>query len=1192
MRKTHDDIGAHVRLRVSTLPGRVAILLVLCFSQGPADQGGGEIVLYVSPRGSDNNPGSRAKPFATLERARDAARSLRSSPLRSSRGVTVRLRGGLYMLPRTFVLRPRDGGTPGGTVTYEAEEGETPVLSGGVLVRDWRQVKFNGRSVWRGRVPNRGSAIDGVHELWVNGKRGSNSRYPHTSYLSVESVPDVHPGTDWLEGESGFRAALREIPPGENFADAEAVVMNRWVESRLPVTNFAADSALFRFSRRSVFRLEKGDLFYLVNVRSALSRPGDWYADREVVYYVPRKGERSARAVAVVPRLSTLLRFEGIPDSGKFISHVTFRGISFEHAGWYFPPPDSLRPPPAGGFPQAAIGVPAAVEAVGAHDCTFESCSFSHMGTYGIDLAGGCREDSVQRCELFDLGAGGIKIGETVIRDEENARTSHNSVTDCQIHDGGRLFPSAVGIWIGQSGMNRIVHNVIHDFYYTGISIGWTWGYGRALAGGNLVALNLVHHIGVMSDGDGPILSDMGGIYTLGNQEGTVIRNNIFHDIAALRYGGWGIYFDEGTTHILAEGNLVYRTTHGGFHQHYGKENRFRNNILAFGRDLQVQRTRFENHTSFAFEHNIVLWEGGQFLGGNAGGGNMIFDNNMYWFSGEDSLLFDTLSFARWQSRGNDVHSLIADPGFEDPRSGDFRFRNDSRAAEMGFVQIPFNEIMSDSAAPAFRIRPRAPVRRRVLYNSDGSNIFWRKTFSPADVYGSVDEVAGAGVTTFLFNPNPCQKGVYPGGKAGMFSYDFPRTPGYIPTERDSMYRHFSDNLQMLIRDSLDPVGMIVDRGRLRGMEAFLTVRMNELHDVDNPGSPLLGDFWKSHPEYRVGGYEGWGAYALNYGIPEVREYYYDLIHELCERYPVDGIELDFMRFPYYFPRDSANSPSCAALMTQFVGRVRNMTRESGRRWGIPVMLSARVPSSLKACAYVGLDPREWSRRGLVDFLTVAPFLSTEPDMRIAEFRKSCGGVPLYGCLEYTCGERMMTVEEVRAASALFYAAGADGIYSFNYFCAREGGQEPAFSVFHDLGDPAALAGMDKVYTLSAAKYPIPRVSLPAPLPLSLRPGVSQTVTLGTSEPQVPASVRLRVECAEVAEEGSLAILFNGTTAGPGRHPSRALVVPQKVLYTPPPVDRSLEFDVDPALLANANRITLTGSRAMTVNWIYCIVKH
>jgi hypothetical protein len=385
---------------------------------------------------------------------------------------------------------------------------------------------------------------------------------------------------------------------------------------------------------------------------------------------------------------------------------------------------------------------------------------------------------------------------------------------------------------------------------------------------------------------------------------------------------------------------------------------------------------------------------------------------------------------------------------------------------------------------------------------------------------------------------------------------------------------------------------MIVDRSRLRGMEAFLTVRMNELHDVDNPGSPLLGDFWKSHPGDRVGGYEGWGAYALNFALPDVREYYHALLREICERYPLDGLELDFMRFPYYFPRDSAGSRWCAAIMTEFVRRARMMTAETGRRRGIPIMLSARVPSSLGACAYVCLDPARWCKEGLVDFLTIAPFLSTEPAMPIEEFRRSCGDVPLYACVEYTCGERMMTVEEVRGASALFFAAGADGVYSFNYFCAREGGQEPVFSVFHDIADPLRLARLDKVYTLSAAKYPVPHVSLPAPLPVRIGKGRPCVLTLASAERVRPSAVRLRIECGENVAEGSVQLTFNGVRLSRGVRPLSPLVARRSVLYEPPPLMHILEYPVDPHALRKLNTLTLSSKEDRNVEWIYLVVTH
>ena len=183
-----------------------------------------------------------------------------------------------------------------------------------------------------------------------------------------------------------------------------------------------------------------------------------------------------------------------------------------------------------------------------------------------------------------------------------------------------RCFPARSAFGSGSRPATASLHNLIHDFYYTGISIGWTWGYGPALATNNTVELNHVHHIGVKSDGDGPILSDMGGIYTLGKQPGTTIRNNLWHDIAGIRYGGWGIYFDEGSSGILAESNVVYRTTHGGFHQHYGETNIVRNNIFAFARDHQIQRTRPEPHRSFSFVTNIVYFDSGILLTGDWSG--------------------------------------------------------------------------------------------------------------------------------------------------------------------------------------------------------------------------------------------------------------------------------------------------------------------------------------------------------------------------------------------------------------------------------------------------------------------------------------------------------------------------------------------------------------------------------------------
>ena len=304
--------------------------------------------------------------------------------------------------------------------------------------------------------------------------------------------------------------------------------MTRWVESRLPISVLDESKHIISFHKRSVFELAPKDLYYVEGVLEFLDAPGEWYLDENSrkVYYLPRPGEVAGKTEAVAPYLSQVVRMNGEPQSSKFIENLHVSGITFAHTEWYFPAGfhsgknkpeiDPAPKPEVGGFGQAAIGVPGAVWGEGLRNCLFENCSFLQIGNYALELGKGCQSNIITRCKFSGLGGGGIKLGETSIRTQPAELAHDNKILNCEIGDGGKLFHSAIGVWIGQSANNEISHCNIHDFYYTGISIGWTWGYGPALASNNLVAFNHVHHIGVRADGDGPILSDMGGIYTLG----------------------------------------------------------------------------------------------------------------------------------------------------------------------------------------------------------------------------------------------------------------------------------------------------------------------------------------------------------------------------------------------------------------------------------------------------------------------------------------------------------------------------------------------------------------------------------------------------------------------------------------------------------------------------------------------------
>ena len=143
----------------------------------------------------------------------------------------------------------------------------------------------------------------------------------------------------------------------------------------------------------------------------------------------------------------------------------------------------------------------------------------------------------------------------------------------------------------------------------------------------------------------------MGGIYTLGPSEGTVVRNNVFHDIYSNSYGGWGMYTDEGSTGILFENNLVYRTKTGSFHQHYGKDNVLRNNILACSKEQQIQATRAEDHLSFTLEKNIIYWHTGILLAGAWDRLQFASRDNLYWQALREPITFMGKSLAHGRPR-------------------------------------------------------------------------------------------------------------------------------------------------------------------------------------------------------------------------------------------------------------------------------------------------------------------------------------------------------------------------------------------------------------------------------------------------------------------------------------------------------------------------------------------------------------
>ena len=652
---------------------------------------------YVSPAGDDSAAGTKGQPFQTLDRARDAVRALREAQPKLSKPVLVRIESGTYYLDHPFILRPQDSGTQD-SPTYFV--GDRATISGGQVIK---RFQVDARGWWHTVLPGVRNGPWRFSQLFVNGHRRYRPHLPKQGYYEIAAE---EPPSAAAKGHGYDRFGFRpgDIDPSwHDLNDVELLCFHIWDMSRMRIGSIDGTANVVTTTGPTGFdagwaNFPKGNRYLVENVREALGEPGQWYLDTKSgeLTYIPIPGETPGNSTVVAPRLERLVDIEGDVAAHRYVEDVGFQQLKFEVTNWDLP---------AGGrfSPQAESDLGAAIQAEGWRDGGMRRCAVEHTGEYAIELGGGCRNAGIYGCSLSDLGAGGVKIGEIRQYDDEGDCAGEITVSGCAIEHGGRLHPAAIGVWIGQSAHNRVANNEISDFYYTGVSVGWTWGYGKSEAHDNRIEYNQIHDVGQ------GVLSDMGGIYTLGVEPGTRLVGNRIYDVESFSYGGWGIYPDEGSSNEVISNNVVYRTKSGGFHQHYGQENLVVNNIFAFAREAQIIRTRAEDHISARFEHNIVYWSGGPLLGSNWSGNNYRFDGNDYWRTDGKPVDFAGMSLEQWRAKGQDLHSEIADPMFVNPAKFDFRLKKNSPAFGLGFV--PFDEsVAGPTTRPYWAVSPQPPA--------------------------------------------------------------------------------------------------------------------------------------------------------------------------------------------------------------------------------------------------------------------------------------------------------------------------------------------------------------------------------------------------------------------------------------------------------------------------------------------------
>lgn len=566
----------------------LAALLVLAspaFGIGAANHGA---TVYVSPRGLDSSPGTRARPFRTVERARDAVRASRRQ---GGRQATVELAGGTYRLRRTLTLGPEDSGSPGRPITWRAAPGQRVVLSGGRPVSGWTR-DTGGR--WKAHVD-----LPNFRQLWVNGRRAQRSRGPVPAGLQPWGSQDfvIHPkspgsniGTVEVIGEAGYRTPHGEATRWRHPEEMEFGYTNAWSHMICPIASVRPDQGgAIIVMRQPCFLLasrkggvQAGMPEYVENALELLDKPGEWFFDRHsrTLTYMPRKGEEMRTAAVVAPELETLARTQGAHD-------IAFAGITFAHATWLRPSafghPDVqanciLTTESAYRRPEIEQGLtcpngdceksPANVVVGRSDRVSFRTCTFTALGGAGLDIEDGSRSCLADRCRFNDISASGVQVGGAARMDHHptggRPATADNSITNCVITDCGVEYQDSIGIWCGYTSRTTLAHNEISRLPYTGISVGWGWGMPDVGGGGyyssevfttpttslgNRIEYNHIHHVMLKR-------SDGGGIYTLSRQPGTILRGNHIHDNGPGVPGG--IYLDEGSADIEVTGNPVY----------------------------------------------------------------------------------------------------------------------------------------------------------------------------------------------------------------------------------------------------------------------------------------------------------------------------------------------------------------------------------------------------------------------------------------------------------------------------------------------------------------------------------------------------------------------------------------------------------------------------------------------------------
>ncbi len=543
--------------------------------------------IYVSPTGNDNQTGTKEAPLKTVSQAVKLAREWRRlHDERINGGIHIILQQGIYPQEKTLFFRPEDSGTPESPTTIEAAKGEKVTISGGVEITGWKKAKG---SLWVADAPLIGNRMLEFRQMWVNGKKAQRaSQFPDGIMERMiafdkenETITIPTPTIKGLE-----HAKQLEMIVHQRWAIAILRVKKMDIQGEKTVVSFHNPESQLEFAHpwpQPVIGEAKGNSsFCLTNAIELLDEPGEWFQEYPSgkIYYYPRKGEQMNQTQAIAPVVEQLVSIDGSLE--RPVHHLTFKNIQFEHSSWNRPSYEGHVTLQGGfqlidaykllipGLPekaelenQAWIARPeTAICVKGSNHIRFDGCTFQHLGNTGLDYEWAVTHSSVENCKFTDIGGTAIQIGEfpsggfethvpfKPINEQElcsDILIKNNLITEVTNEDWG-----CVGIGAGYVKNVTIIHNEVSHVNYSGICVGWGWTLLESGMKNNRIEANYVHHFARR-------LYDAGGLYTLSNQPGSVMKDNRIEALIDAPYAtndrAFYIYFDEATDGYTVENN-------------------------------------------------------------------------------------------------------------------------------------------------------------------------------------------------------------------------------------------------------------------------------------------------------------------------------------------------------------------------------------------------------------------------------------------------------------------------------------------------------------------------------------------------------------------------------------------------------------------------------------------------------------